>query len=261
MAKILDGKSIAEKILSDIKKYIKMKNLNLSLLIVLCGKNKGSLLYTNLKKRKGEKVGIKVEIKKFSEKSDESEIINVIKTSHHDGVIVQLPLPSNKNKNNILSSIPPEKDVDGLTKHSIFTPATPKGIIRLLKEYGVSVKGKNIIIINDSMIVGRPLANLMLDKGATVTICNKFTKDINIHTKKADIVVSGVGIPNFIKKDMIKESAVVIDVGISKKQGKVLGDVDFDSVNEKASFITPVPGGVGPMTIAMLLENIVNKTR
>lgn len=253
---LLDGKKLSEKVLLNLKKKVLKNGKSPKLLIILCGNNPESLLYTKLKIKKSKEAGIKASIKKLPENVSEQKIIHAIRNSKTDGIIVQLPLPKHLDADKILSSIPIKKDVDGLNMKSDFTPATPKGIMRLLKEYNISIKSKNITIINDSKIVGRPLAMLMLNKGATVTICNKFTKNISQHTKKSDILISGVGIPCFIKKDMIKKKAVVIDVGIAKKGKKVLGDVDFDNVKEKASHITPVPGGIGPLTIAMLLENV-----
>lgn len=254
---LLDGKELSGKILAGLKESILEAGIKPELLIILCGENPESIIYTKLKAQKGRELGIIVDINQLPETATEKDIIDIIGKSRADGIIVQLPLPKHINAEKVLSSIPLEKDVDGLTLKSRFIPATPKGIMRLLKEYNMPIRSKEIVIINDSNIVGRPLAMLLLDEGATVTICNKSTQNTSEHAKKADLLITGVGIPNFITKDMIKEGAIVIDVGISKVGNNVFGDVNFDEVKEKAAYITPVPGGVGPMTIAMLLENVI----
>ena len=194
-----------------------------------------------------------------------NELISEIKELPHDGIIVQLPLPQGFNTTKVLAAINPNKDVDGLTTTSLgklvkgergFVPATPKGVMRLFKEYQIGLKGKEIVIINHSAIVGKPLAMLLLNQGATVTVCHEFTKDLKKHTTQADIVISGVGKRDFITAEMIKEGAVLIDIGIVKDDIGLCGDFSNDCY-QKASAYTPVPGGVGPMTVAMLLENVV----
>jgi len=258
---LLDGKHLANKILLDLKNKIKSKMINARLAVILVGNNPASVLYVKIKEIKCKEVGIYFELIRFNKNISEEKIITKIRELNQNkkitGIMIQLPLPNHFDTKKVLGLISPEKDVDGLTLKSDFIPATPKGIMRLLKEYNISLKYKNVTIINDSRIIGRPLAMLMLNKGATVTICNKFTENIELYTKKADIIVTGVGIPKFIKKEIIKENAIVIDVGITKKGKKVFGDVDFDDVKNKTSYITPVPGGVGSMTVAMLIENII----
>ncbi len=260
MTTILDGKKLAKEILEG------LKGSQGKLTIIMCGERPDSVLYTNIKKKKGEEIGLGVDIVKFDEDVGETELISRIKNLECDGIIVQLPLPKHLDSKKILASIPPEKDVDGLTKTSLgkvllgdesFASATPKGVVRLLEEYKIEVKGKEVVIINHSNIVGKPLAMMLVNRGATVTICHEFTKDLSQHTLRADILVSGVGKPNFISKEMVKEGVIIVDVGISKVNEKIVGDV-AENVKEKASFFTPVPGGVGPMTVAMLLENVVN---
>lgn len=265
---ILDGKKLSESILLNLKNELIKRKIKPTLSIVLCGDNPESIMYTNLKKKRGKEIGINVNIHHFSSNASEGEVILKIKKLNQisDGLIVQLPLPSNMNTKEIIKAIDSSKDVDGLTIFNLgkvtignekLLPATPKGVIKLLEEYKIKIEGKNVVIINDSNMVGRPLAMMMLNRNATVTVCNKFTTNLKEYTKRADILIIGVGIPNFIKKDMIKQGAVIIDIGITKKNNKIFGDVAFEEVKEKASYITPVPGGVGPMTVAMLLENVI----
>lgn len=270
MAIILDGKKISIEILSKLKLRIAAEKLFPILAIISCGDDPASRLYIKLKKKKCLEIGIKAEIYEFSSRAREEEIIAKIEDLNHqvDGIIVQLPLPDYLNKNKIISAIDPSKDVDGLTEASLgdlfksketFAPATPKGIIHLLEAYNLPVKGREAVIINHSDIVGKPLAIMLVNRGATVTICHEYTEDLYHHTKRADILASGVGKPNFITGNMVKKNSVVIDVGISQIQGKVAGDIDFASVESKAAYLSPVPGGVGPMTVAILLENVVNR--
>ncbi len=255
---ILDGKKLAEKIKLNIHGEIKSLAKKPRIAVILVGEDYASKLYVKKKQEDCKKVGILSRRYNLNEDIKEEEIIKLIKNLNKDqginGILIQLPLPKSINKKQALSHIDPKKDVDGLMS-KIFQTCTPKGIIRLLSEYDIEVKGKNIVIINNSDIVGIPLANLLSEKYGTVTICNEYTANLIEHTKKADILVSGVGIPNFIKDDMVKDMAVIIDVGISKINNKVCGDVDFNKVKNKTSYITPVPGGVGPITVAMLLEN------
>ena len=269
MAMILDGKKVADSILEQLRQTVQKNQLRLSLSIILCGEKPESVLYTNLKKKKASAIGIEAEIHRFPDTVKENILIQAIRHLNEisDGIIVQLPLPKHLNSASVLNSITPMKDVDGLTTATLGkvlhgdetqVPATPKGIIRLLEEYNISLQGKEVIIINRSSLIGKPLAMMLLNRGATVTVCHKFTRDIIKHTQNADIVISGVGIPKFIKEENIKEGAIVIDVGIIQLGNKTEGDVYFEEVKKKASFITPVPGGIGPMTIAMLLENVVN---
>ena len=259
---IFDGRALANKILSELNGKGK------SLAVVLVGEKADSVLYTKMKKKRGEAIGVQVDLVKFTEDVHEELLISKIKELTHDGIIVQLPLPANLDTAKILAAIDPNKDVDGLTAESLgrlvkgipgFVPATPKGIMRLLEEYKIELKGKDICIINHSEIVGKPLAILLLNQGATVTVCHEFTKDLSKHTKNADIIVSGVGKRDFITSSMIKENVLLIDVGIVKDDLGLCGDFSVECY-DKASAYTPVPGGVGPMTVAMLLENVVNFT-
>lgn len=268
MALLLDGQKLSLEVLSSLRQRINPAYPP-KMAIILCGDDPASKLYTSMKKKRGEEIGVKVELINFSKKVSSEKVIRKIQELNQtvDGIIVQLPLPKHLPQDLILNSIDPAKDIDGLTTQNLgnlvqgkefFVPATPKGVMRLLEKYNLDLSGKEVVIINRSNIVGKPLASLFLNRNATVTVCHRQTQDLIQHTRRADILVSGVGIPDFIKLEMIKEGAVVIDVGIAQKNGKVCGDVDFEKVKEKASYLTPVPGGVGPMTVAMLLETLVN---
>ena len=258
---IIDGKRIAREILSGLDGSGK------SLAIVLVGSREDSILYTKMKKKKGEAIGLQVELVEFSSDVKENELTAKAKTLNHDGIIVQLPLPTGLGT--VLESIPVEKDVDGLTAASLgklvknescFIPATAKGVMRLFKEYGINLKGKDVVVVNHSAIVGKPLAMLFLNKGATVTACHEFTKDLKKYLIGADIIVSGVGKRDFITSSMIKEGVVLVDVGIVKDEMGLCGDFSSDCY-VKSSYYTPVPGGVGPMTVAMLLESVVKGSK
>ena len=281
--KIIDGKKISNQIKEEIK--LEVQNIISNgetaphLAAVLVGKDGASLTYVGSKVRSCEQVGFKSTLIKLPETITEKELLfNIEKLNNNDeidGFIVQLPLPKHINENKILLSINPSKDVDGFHptnfgKMSLnmktFIPATPYGIIELLKRYKINTQGKHTVVIGRSHIVGRPISILMNSKGevgdSTVTVAHSRTKNIESYIKKADIVISALGIPGFVKKNMIKKGVVIIDVGITRvidsnsPRGYVIkGDVDFDSVKGKVSYITPVPGGVGPMTIAMLLKN------
>ena len=225
-----------------------------------------------MKKKACEEVGIICDIYPYAKETKEQIVINKIDGLNSDpsvnGIMVQLPLPQGFNRENIVEKIIPSKDVDGLTSvnfnkiankdETVFLPATPKGILTLLKEYNIEIKDKNVVIVNDSIQIGKPLSAMMINEGAIVTICNKETPDISVFTKVADILVVATGVINLITADIVKADSVVIDVGINKNEdGKTVGDVDFDNVSKKVKYITPVPGGVGPMTIASLLDNVV----
>ena len=265
-AKILDGKKLAE----NIKKEIKKNKLKPGLATILVGDNPASQLYVNMKKKSCQQCGINFELYKFKENVTDGEVLGAImalnKNDKIHGIIVQLPLPKYLDKTMILQAINPLKDVDGLTSLNLgdiminnekLIPATPKGVITLLDHYKINVKGKDVVIVSHSTVVGKPLAMMFLNRDATVTVVHEFTKDLKQYTKNANILISAAGVPNLIKKDMVKKGAVVVDVGISKVKGKVAGDVDFKEVKKVASYITPVPGGIGPMTIASLLQNVV----
>lgn len=271
-AKIIDGKKISEEIKKKIVKEVselKQKGIEPALAIISVGENYASKIYIRNKQIACKEVGISTAINNFPEETKEKDLLDLISNLNKDprihAVLVQLPLPKHLDDNKIIEAINPEKDVDGLHPKNFgrllegdetIVPCTPKGIMRMLEHERINLEGKDVVIINHSKIVGKPLALMMLNRDATVTVCHAKTKNLVQHTKRADILISAVGKPCFIKKDMVKKGAVVIDVGISNK-GKLCGDVDFDSVKETASYITPVPGGVGPMTVASVLENTV----
>lgn len=236
----------------------------------MVGNNPASEIYVRNKRKACAEVGIKEELYQFAENTSEEEILNCIIKLNNDesinGIMVQSPLPNHLDEDKIMNYIVPEKDVDGFGISSLgylasneekFISATPYGIIKLLEHENISLAGKNVVIVGRSKIVGRPLALAMLNRDATVTIAHSKTKNLKDITKEADILVVAIGKANFINEDYIKQDAIVIDVGINRVDGKVIGDVDFESCSKKASYITPVPGGVGPMTIAMLLTNVV----
>ncbi len=276
MTVLLDGERVAERIKDRIKKSIKSLDLSPSLAAILIGENPSSEKYLELKDKDCSEVGIDFQNFKLSSGTAMDRVINLIdelnRDGRFDGILVQLPTPDHLDENRIIESIKPEKDVDGLhpynmgklwTSDCVFSdgliPCAPKGVIQLLDNYDINMKGKEVVVINDSKLVGRPLAKLMLDRYATVTICHIKTENLMCHTEKADILITAVGKrPEFvITGDMVKEESVVVDVGVNYVKGKLLGDVSFEEVKGKASYITPVPGGVGPMTRAMLLENVL----
>ena len=270
MAEILDGKEVSKKILQKLELQLRYSDYKPKLSIILCGDDPASILYTNMKKKRGLFIGLKAEIYNFDKNITEEDFFDKFDelNKDSDGIMIQLPLPKHLDERKILSYIPKNKDVDGLTATTLgkilkgdeeLACATPKGIIRLLEEYKIDFQGKEVTIINRSTIVGKPLAMMFLNRGSTVTVCHSKTKNLLKHTKEADIIIVGVGKANFLTADMIKEGSIIIDVGTNKTQNGSVGDVDFENVKKKASFITPVPGGVGPMTVAMLLENVVNR--
>ena len=267
---ILDGKKTYLEIKEKIKKELENKNVSIGLSVLLVGNDPASEIYVNMKKNACEYVGIKSEVIKLNNDVSQEEVLKKIDTLNLDdtvhGILVQLPLPKHIDEATILKAVDYKKDVDGFHPYNVgdlvigesgFVPATPLGVMELLKAYDIQLKSKDVAIIGASNIVGKPLASLFLNGGATVSICHKETKDISHYTKYADIVCVGVGVPNLIKADMVKDGAIIVDVGINKVNNKIVGDVDFEAVSKKASYITPVPGGVGPMTIAMLLKNTI----
>ena len=271
MAVILDGKKLRDKILSDLKLKIDKFEKKPKLVVILAGDNPASKIYVNNKKKTAEKLGILSQVIEYPSNVSENELLGKISELNKDetvtAVLVQLPLPSHISKENIMNSIAPEKDVDGFTPYNfgkLFSgeepmvyPCTPKGILLLLKEYDIELEGKHVVIIGRSNIVGRPLSQMMLNKNATVTVCHSHTKNLPDIIKTADVVVSAAG-KNIIKGEMLKNNCVVVDVGIFKDgNGKTRGDVDFESASRIASYISPVPGGVGPMTITSLMLNTV----
>ncbi|MDD5023097.1 MAG: bifunctional 5,10-methylenetetrahydrofolate dehydrogenase/5,10-methenyltetrahydrofolate cyclohydrolase [Candidatus ainarchaeum sp.] len=269
---ILDGKKVSEKILTDLKKRIIEKKLAPKLVIITIGKDDASEVYVRKKLESAEKIGITAKQIKFTEESSEQEILNEIdklnKDKNVDGFIVQLPVPKHINANKLLEKIAPEKDVDGfhpinvgklflgISEDNDMLPATPFGIMKMIEYYKIKVEGKNAVVVGRSNIVGKPIASLLLNKNATVSITHSKTKNLEEYTKKADIIVVAVGKPKIITAEMVKEGAYIIDVGMNKINGKNVGDVDFENVIKKAH-CSPVPGGVGPLTVAMLMYNTV----
>lgn len=267
---IINGKEIASEIRENLKKEIAEKNLKPGLAIIMVGNNPASEIYVRNKRKACAEIGIKEELYQYDENVSEEQLINCIIKLNNDeninGIMIQSPLPSHLDEDKIMNYIVPEKDVDGFGISSLgylasneekFISATPYGIIKLLEYKNIAIEGKNVVIIGRSKIVGRPLALALLNRNATVTITHSKTKNLREITKTADILIVAIGKAKFITGDDIKDGAVVIDVGINRIDGKVIGDADFESCSEKASYITPVPGGVGPMTIAMLLTNVV----
>lgn len=269
-AKILNGKELSEKILGNLKKKVKKSKLKLRLAVIQVGENSVSQIFINQKKKACEKTGINFKLFKFPAKirltEFKKEIEKIVKSSLNSGVIIQLPLPKKFLPEEFLNLIPEEKDVDVLSEKSLgkfyqgtlkILPPTVNGILYLLKSYKIGSIGKNVVIVGAGRLVGFPLATQLLKEKATLSVLNEWTRDASSFTKKADILISGVGKPNLIKGNVVKKGGVVIDAGTSMKDGKLIGDIDFKSVSKKASYITPVPGGAGPLTVAYLLENLV----
>ena len=272
-AQIIDGKKIASEIRADLARKVEQLSGEVMpvLAVVLVGDNEASRIYVRNKQKAAAEVGIGCEVLEMNEGIGENALLATIEelneNPHVNGIIVQLPLPEHINPLKILSAIRPEKDVDGFNPYNAgllackepeaVVSATPKGILKLLQTTGIDLCGKHAVIIGRSNIVGRPAAMVLLNHDCTVTVTHSKTVDLPSIVRQADIVVAACGCPNLVKKDWLKEGAVVIDVGINRVEGKLCGDVDFDDVSKKAAYITPVPGGVGPMTIAMLLENTV----
>jgi methylenetetrahydrofolate dehydrogenase (NADP+)/methenyltetrahydrofolate cyclohydrolase len=268
---IIDGKKISGEIIERLKPRIqklKKKNINPTLAIILVGNNPSSKIYVTNKQKVCEKTGIGSNLYEFPESMKEEKLISLIQQLNNDkkihGIIVQLPLPSHIDEKKILSLVSSDKDVDGLNPvnlgnlligNEFLVPCTPKGIIKMLEKMKIPVEKKNVVIVNNSNVVGKPLAMMLTNRFATVTLCHVKTKFLSQYTKKAEILITATGVPNLIKKDMVKEGIVIVDAGICYKDDKVCGDVDFENVKDIASYITPVPGGVGPMTVAMVLEN------
>ena len=274
--KILDGKQtslkISEKIQKEIQEHINSGKRSPRLDILLVGNDFGSQKYVEMKSKKAQEMGIQCEVHTFKEDTKEEELLRLIEEingdNEIDGVMVQLPLPRHIDENKILERILPSKDVDGLTSVNLgklfkndptaIAPATAKGILELLKEYEIEIDGKNALVIGRSDIVGLPTAAMLQNENATVTICHSHTKDLKEVCKRADILVVGIGKAEFIDMEYVKEGSIVIDVGTNKNgEGRLVGDVDFDSVKDIVEYITPVPGGVGPMTISCLLSNLL----
>lgn len=271
MAEILDGKKLRDKILEQLKVKIEKFETKPTLVVILVGENPASKIYVNNKKKTAEKLGINSAVINYPPNVSEKELLEKIEELNNDksvtAILVQLPLPEHISKENVMNTILPEKDVDGFTPYNfgkLFSgeiptvyPCTPKGILLLLDEYGINIEGEHVVIVGRSNIVGRPLSQMILNRNATVTICHSKTKNLADIIKTADILISAVG-KNIIEGKMLKSDCVVVDVGIFKDaNGKTRGDVDFESSSKVASYISPVPGGVGPMTIASLMLNTV----
>lgn len=271
---IIDGKEFSKKILEEIsneqKEIVEKKNLRpAGLAVIIVGENPASQVYVRNKTRACGKVGFYSETIKLEENISENDLIKKIEELNEndkiDGILVQLPLPKHIDELKVINSIKPEKDVDGFSNVNVgkmvigdesgFLSCTPYGIMQLLEGYDIDVDGKDVVVVGRSNIVGKPMAMMLIQKGATVQVCNSRTKDLSKKLKKADIIVVAVGVPRMIKATDVKEGVVVIDVGINRVDGKLCGDVDYEDVAQKASYITPVPGGVGPMTIASLIKN------
>lgn len=272
-AKIIDGKKISESIIADVKKQVfelKAKGINPCLAVLLAGNNPASSFYVKKKQEACALAGIESRLFCFNETVSEKELLEQVAELNADksvhGILVQLPLPKHVDFVKIINSVAPKKDVDGFTAANIgnlalgieeLASCTPKGIIKLIESTGVQIEGKNCCIVNHSIVVGKPLALLLLNRNATVSVCNKFTKKLEAETRRADILITAVGKKGLIGKSGIKKGAIVIDAGIFIENSRTFGDVDFEQAKQQASFITPVPGGVGPMTVACLMENTV----
>ena len=272
--KILDGKAVSLKVKESVKvraEELKKFGVEPTLAVILVGEDKASQTYVRAKEKACNEYGIKSVAHRLSENTTQNELLALINVLNLDdsihGILVQLPLPKHIDTDAILAAIDPQKDVDGFHAVNVgklvsgldgFVPCTPLGVMEILKEYGIEVAGLNAVVIGRSNIVGKPMANLLLNASATVTITHSKTKNLNEICKNADLIVAAIGKPFFLKADMVKDGAVVVDVGINRlDDGRLVGDVDFDEVAPKCSYITPVPGGVGPMTIAMLLNNTI----
>ena len=274
MATIIDGKMLSLKLKEEMKGRIaqmKEEGIVPKLVVVLVGNDSASQVYVRNKHKSCGEVGIESEVITMPEETTQQELLEVVerlnKDSSVDGILVQLPLPKQIDEKTVLRAIRPDKDVDGFHPVNVgllsigdecFAPATPSGIVVMLKEYGIEIAGKHCVIVGRSNIVGKPMAALMLKENATVTVCHSKTNNLAEITRQADILIVATGRRNTVTADMVKEGVVVIDVGMNRNElGKLCGDVDFENVKEKASFITPVPGGVGPMTITELLESTI----
>ncbi|KIM02779.1 MAG: 5,10-methylene-tetrahydrofolate cyclohydrolase [Sulfurovum sp. AS07-7] len=276
---LIDGRALSSKVLDRVSSQTQMlkkeKNITPGLAVVVVGDDPASHAYVSMKEKACKKAGFYSIVHKMPESISQDEIIEIIemmnKNSHIHGILIQLPLPSHVDTNKILEVIDPKKDVDGFHAYNVgrmvtglssFVACTPLGVMKMFEEYDIDLQGKDVVVVGASNIVGKPMASLLLNANATVTITHIHTKDLASHTSKADIVIVGVGVVGLIKENMIKEGAIVIDIGINRlEDGSLVGDVDFDKVAPKCSYITPVPGGVGPMTIAMLLENTLQATK
>ena len=276
---LLDGKILSAKIKEEVKvevtKIVKEKNITPGLAVILVGNDAASATYVASKAKACKDAGIYSVVHEMPESITQEELLDTINMMNNnpklDGILVQLPLPKHIDTTTVLEAINPLKDVDGFHPYNVgrmvsnldsFLPATPFGVMRMFEEHNIELSGKDVVVIGSSDIVGKPMASLLINKKATVTVCNSRTKDLKAHTSKADIVIIAVGVPYLLKEDMVKDGAIVIDVGINRLEtGKLVGDADFESLKDKCSHLTPVPGGVGPMTIGMLLKNTIKAAK
>ncbi|QQR54910.1 bifunctional methylenetetrahydrofolate dehydrogenase/methenyltetrahydrofolate cyclohydrolase FolD [Candidatus Peregrinibacteria bacterium] len=280
MAQILDGRAVSDSLLAEVQRDVeelKQKGVFPKLVVIFVGENAASQVYVRKKQEACEKVGMLSEKLELPASISQDALIAEIERLNHDpevhGMILQLPIPKHLEVSKIIKAIDPVKDVDGFQAYNVgkmflsaefenMAPCTPKGITKILEFYKIDVSGMNIVVIGRSNIVGKPMGVMLLNRDATVTICHSKTKDLEKFTREADLLVAAVGKPRFVKADMVKEGAIVIDVGMHRTEdGKLCGDVDFETVEPKVSMITPVPGGVGPMTVACLLMNTVTAAR
>ncbi|WP_104706081.1 bifunctional methylenetetrahydrofolate dehydrogenase/methenyltetrahydrofolate cyclohydrolase FolD [Helicobacter bizzozeronii] len=268
---LLDGQALAKLKEKELCNAVQELSLVPTLVVILVGQDPASVLYVNMKVKACKRVGIACMLQNFESTISQDRLLQAIQAYNDDpqvhGILVQLPLPTHMDTREVIESIDPHKDVDGFHPLNVgrvysnsaskgFLPATPMGVMELLEYYQIPIKGQDVAIVGASNIIGKPLASLMLNAGATISLCHILTKDISFYTQNADIVCVGVGKPKLIQAPMIKTGAVVVDIGINKDaQGNIVGDVDFDGVQKKVSYITPVPRGVGPMTISCLLQN------
>jgi methylenetetrahydrofolate dehydrogenase (NADP+)/methenyltetrahydrofolate cyclohydrolase len=276
---LIDGKSLSKKvqatIATEVAQLKQEKNIVPGLAVILIGDDPASHAYVKMKAKACENVGFYSITHHMPDTISQDEIIATIEMMNNnpriDGILVQLPLPKHVDTDKILEVIDPKKDVDGFHAYNVgrlvtgldsFVPCTPLGVMKMFEEYEIELRGQDVCVVGASNIVGKPMASLLLNAEATVTITHIHTKDLKAHTSKADIIVVGVGVPDLIKEDMVKEGAIVIDIGMNRiEDGSLVGDVDFEAVSPKCSYITPVPGGVGPMTIAMLLSNTLKSAK
>lgn len=278
MAILIDGKELAKKIRANLKiecEELKNKQINPKLAVIMVGDDLASKVYVRNKSKACEDVGIEYKEYLLSSNTKQKELIELIEKLNQDkrinGILLQSPIPANLDINEAFRTISPQKDVDGFNPVNVgklvlnqdtFLSCTPYGIMKMFEKYNIDLTGKNVVILGRSNIVGKPLMHCCLNKNATVTVCHSKTQNLAQKAKEADILISAIGKAQFVTADMVKENAVVIDVGINRlENGKITGDVDFENVKEKASYITPVPGGVGPMTIAMLMNNVIKATK
>ena len=277
MSKIIDGKAVSAFIKDKVKEEVlalKEKGIDTCLAVILVGNDPASQIYVANKKKACEALGIISKEFLLPENVAEEELLALVKELNEDksvnGILCQLPLPKGLDEKKIINAISPLKDVDAFHPSNVgkimigdydFAPCTPAGVMEMLKYYDISVEGKNCVVIGRSNIVGKPMSMLLLHKNGTVTVCHSKTENLKDVCSKADILVAAVGKANFVTADMVKDGAVVIDVGMNRNEGKLCGDVDFEAVKDKVSYITPVPGGVGPMTIAMLMQNTLTAVK